>query len=76
MGENHSNQNRTISHRLNKCAFKDILKLSRGEQVLMSRGSLFQAFGAAIENDISPYVFSLDASPANEDGIDSYMPEH
>ena len=28
-------------------------------QVLMSRGRLFQAFGAVTENNISPYIFSL-----------------
>ena len=60
MGDCHSNNNSTINYCLNKCVFKDFYKLSRVEQVIMSRG-LFQAFGAATENDISPYIFCHDA---------------
>ena len=61
LGDSHSNRNSTINYCLNKCVFKDLLKLSTVEQVLMSTGGLFQAFGAATKNDISPYIFSLDA---------------
>ena len=62
MSDSHCDKiNSTINYFLNKCVFKDFLKLSRVEKVLMSREGLFQAFGAATENDISPYVFSLDA---------------
>ena len=61
MGDCHSNTNSTTNYCLNKCVFKDFFKLLRVGQVLMSRGRLFQAFGAATENDISSYIFSLDS---------------
>ena len=42
-------------------SLRNLLKLLRVQQVLISRGRLFHDFGAVTENDISPYVFSLDA---------------
>ena len=61
MSDSHINKNSTTNYCLNKCVFKDFLKMSGVEQVLISRGWMFQAFGATTENDILPYVFSLDA---------------